>query len=128
LQLADRKIGVPTVVRLLSPELARSVADSEDVSVLSPVAETASHVCRAAERLRTERLRKLDKAPVRDETTGLDYLPDTGEHRAHGRFAGPEFDAAATRPATGTTDQHLRPGRTPSSPTVDAMPTREESP
>jgi Trk K+ transport system NAD-binding subunit len=128
LQLADRKIGVPTVVRLLSPELARSVADSEDVSVLSPVAETASHVCRAAERLRTERLRKLDKAPVRDETTGLDYLPDTGEHRAHGRFAGPEFDAAAPRPVTGTTDQHLRPGRTPSSPTVDAMPSKEESP
>lgn len=125
LQLSDKKVGVPTVVRLLSPELARVVADSDHLAVLSPVAETASHVCKTAERLRNERLRQLTAlAPSQqpeedagDEETSLSDAHDSGEQRALGRFAGPEFEAGAPlRSPTGTTDQHLRPSRTPSSP------------
>ncbi|MBM4345713.1 MAG: NAD-binding protein [Deltaproteobacteria bacterium] len=97
LLLADRKAAVPTVVRLLSPELSEHATRTADVSPLSPVAETASYVCRAVERLRKERGKRKD--PVATSPT-----PDPA--RPTGRYAGPEFDAPARN-----TDQHQKLAR-----------------
>lgn len=79
LQLADKKVGVPTALRLLSPELSAHAAQLSNMTTISPVAETASHVCRTVERMRSERQKvKTDSAPDVVRTTG--------------RFAGREFD------------------------------------
>lgn len=107
LQLSDPKVAIPTVVRLLSPEMAEHAARAAALSPLSPVAETANFVCRTAERIRTER-QKPREAPVTSLT------PDPG--RPMGRYAGIEFEAGRS------TDQHQRDGtqrqRQPSSPKV----------
>jgi Trk K+ transport system NAD-binding subunit len=100
LQLSDPKVGVPTMVRLLSPELCDHAARAANLNPLSTVAATASSVCRTVERLRGERQK------LRDDSVA----------RPTGRYAGPEFDVGRT------TDQHARPGRTPSSPGLDAEP------
>jgi Trk K+ transport system NAD-binding subunit len=81
LLLADKKVGVPVVVRLLSPELSALVTDQARLTPVSPVAETASHVCRTVANLRQERLKHLNSAqqladPVRNT----------------GRYAGAEFE------------------------------------
>lgn len=80
LQMSDKKVGVPTVVRLVSPELSSHVAAYQDMVPVSPVAETASHVCRTAERVRIERI------SLRHPTQ-----PPPEMARPTGRFAGPEF-------------------------------------
>ena len=80
LQMSDKKVGVPTVVRLISPELSGHVAAYQDMVPVSPVAETASHVCRTAERVRIERV------SLRHPTQ-----PPPEMARPTGRFAGPEF-------------------------------------
>lgn len=100
LQLSDPKIGVPTMVRLLSPELCDHAARAANLNPLSTVAATASYVCRTVERLRGERQK----------------LRDDSVTRPTGRYAGPEFDVGRT------TDQHARPGRTPSNPGMEAEP------
>lgn len=83
LQLADHRVGVPTAVRLLAPELSEHVSKSPDLATVSPVAETASHVCRTVERMRQERL-KARQEPAPPEA-----------QRTTGRFAGPEFEQPA---------------------------------
>lgn len=107
LQLSDPKVAIPTVVRLLSPEMAEHASRAAALSPLSPVAETANFVCRTAERLRAER-QKPREAPLTSLT------PDPG--RPMGRYAGIEFEAGRS------TDQHQREGtqrqRQPSSPKV----------
>jgi len=80
LQTSDKKVGVPTVVRLISPELSAHVASYRDMVPVSPVAETASHVCRTVERVRVERI------SLRHPTQ-----PPPELARPTGRFAGPEF-------------------------------------
>lgn len=111
LLLADRKSAIPTVIRLLSPELTEHASRTADVSPLSPVAETAAYVCKSAERLRKERLKLRD--PVATTPT-----PDPA--RNVGRYAGPEFE-----PSTRITDQHLQQPRSTSQtnlPRQDAAP------
>ncbi len=107
LQLSDPKVAIPTVVRLLSPEMAEHASRAADLSPLSPVAETANYVCRTAERMRSER-QKPRETPITSLT------PDPG--RPMGRYAGIEFEAGRS------TDQHLRDGvprhRQPSSPRI----------
>ncbi len=83
LHLTDKHVGVPTAVRLLAPELSAHVAQSPDLSTVSPVAETAIHVCRTVERLRLERI-KAHQEPLPPEI-----------QRTTGRFAGPEFETAS---------------------------------
>ncbi|MBI5607424.1 MAG: NAD-binding protein, partial [Deltaproteobacteria bacterium] len=100
LLMSDRKIGVPTLVRLLSPELNDHAAKASDIAPLSPVAETASYLCRAVERLRGERAKTRDGSA----TTAADPV-----NRPTGRYAGVEFDGRIT-------DPHLRSARSPSSP------------
>ena len=116
LQLSDPKLAIPTVVRLLSPEMAEHAARAADLSPLSPVAETANFVCRTAERLRTER-QKPREAPITSLT------PDPG--LPMGRYAGIEFEAGRA------TDQHQREvtqrPRQPSSPKVPVV-ARAETP
>lgn len=97
LQLTDKKVGVPTVVRLLSPELIAQMEHHPDIAPLSPVAETASHVCRAAERMRADRVKARQESPAMSETP-----------RPMGRFAGPEFEVARVH---STTDQFARQAR-----------------
>ncbi len=83
LQLADRKFGVPVVVRLLSPELSALVADQSAMTPVSPVAETASHVCRTVTHMRADRLKHRDDAVQMAEPV-----------RNTGRYAGAEFEPA----------------------------------
>ncbi|MFZ4578545.1 MAG: potassium channel family protein [Myxococcota bacterium] len=85
LQMSDKKVGVPTVVRLLSPELADSLASYPDVTPLSPVAETSAEICRVIERMRS------DRQNLRE---GGDDLPDGS--RSTGRYAGREFKSSVT--------------------------------
>lgn len=112
LQLSDPKVAIPTVVRLLSPEMAEHAARAAALSPLSPVAETANFVCRTAERMRAERQKPR-------ETVTIAPTPDPG--RPMGRYAGIEFEAGRI------TDPHLRDSgireatqrvRQPSSPRV----------
>jgi hypothetical protein len=103
LLMSDHKIGVPTVVRLLSPELNDHATKASEITPLSPVAETASYLCRAVERLRSDRAKPRE--PVAAATAG-EVL-----NRPTGRYAGVEFDGRIT-------DLHLRSARTPSSPRV----------
>ncbi len=90
LLLSDKKFGIPTAVRILAPELAAHLEQHLAFSTISPVAETASHVCRTVERMRGERL----GAKLSTSTTG-EIQKQTG------RFAGPEFDTSPSeaRPA-----------------------------
>ena len=81
LQLGDRKIGVPSVVRLLSPELSQLAADQPNLTPVSPVSETATHVCRTVEFMRADRQKRRD---------GVQVLADPV--RKSGRYAGPEFE------------------------------------
>ncbi len=97
LLLADRKSTIPTVVRLLSPELSDHASRTADVSPLSPVAETANYVCRTVERLRKERGKRKDQIPG---------SPTPDPARPTGRYAGPEFEAPARN-----TDQHQKLAR-----------------
>lgn len=97
LLLVDRKASIPTVVRLLSPELTEHASRAAEVSPLSPVAETANYVCRTVERLRKERGKRKD--PL---TSG----PTPDPARPIGRYAGPEFEAPARN-----TDQHQKLAR-----------------
>lgn len=93
LHLTDARVGVPTAVRLLAPELSAHVGQGPDLSTVSPVSETAVHVCRTVERMRLERI-KAHRLPE-----GEDSLPP--EHqRTTGRFAGPEFEPAVVVPMT----------------------------
>jgi Trk K+ transport system NAD-binding subunit len=94
LQLTDKRVGVPTAVRLLAPELSAHVVQSPHMSTVSPVAETAIHVCRTVERMRLERIKAQ-----------LEPLPPEIQ-RTTGRFAGPEFEPAA---APSTTVPPLEP-------------------
>jgi Trk K+ transport system NAD-binding subunit len=82
LYLTEVRLAVPTAVRLLAPELTAHLADRADLATVSPVAETAGHVCRTVERLRQERL-KVHAPPAEPQ-------PRTG------RFAGPEFEPEIT--------------------------------
>ncbi len=83
LQLADRKFSVPVVVRLLSPELSALVTDQSAMTPVSPVAETASHVCRTVAHMRSDRLKHRDQAVQLAEPV-----------RNTGRYAGAEFEPA----------------------------------
>ncbi len=83
LQLADPKIGVPVVVRLLSPELSGLVAEQSSMIPVSPVAETASHVCRTVAHMRSDRLKHRDQVVALAEPV-----------RNTGRYAGAEFEPA----------------------------------
>ena len=83
LLLADKKVGVPVVVRLLSPELSALVTEQARLTPVSPVAETASHVCRTVTHLRQERMKHRDQALQLDEPV-----------RSTGRYAGAEFEPA----------------------------------
>ena len=67
LQLADKKVGVPVVVRLLSPELSALASEQQNMTPVSPVAETASHVCRTVEHMRQERLKRREVAAAAPE-------------------------------------------------------------
>jgi Trk K+ transport system NAD-binding subunit len=82
LYLTEVRMSVPTAVRLLAPELTSQLADRPDLATVSPVAETAGHVCRTVERLRQDRL-NVHAAPPEPQ-------PRTG------RFAGPEFEPEVT--------------------------------
>ena len=94
LLLADRKAAIPTVVRLLSPELSEHASRTAQVSPLSPVAETASYVCRTVERLRREHGKSRERLPASP-------TPDPG--RPVGRYAGTEFEGPLRN-----TDQHQK--------------------
>lgn len=89
LQLGDRKVGVPVVVRLLSPELSQLAAEQQNLTPVSPVAETASHVCRTVEHMRNEALKRRDDGKIHEPI------------RSHtGRYAGREFERPENRDAT----------------------------
>ncbi len=100
LQLADKKIGVPVVVRLLSPELSGLVAEQSSMTPVSPVAETASHVCRTVAHMRSDRLKHRDQAVLLAEPV-----------RNTGRYAGAEFEPApiGSEPAPGESPEPGRP-------------------
>ncbi len=83
LQLSDKKIGVPVIVRLLSPELSALVTDQSAMTPVSPVAETANHVCRTVAHMRSDRLKHRDQAVQLAEPV-----------RNTGRYAGAEFEPA----------------------------------
>ncbi|MSP92932.1 MAG: hypothetical protein EXR79_14205 [Myxococcales bacterium] len=85
LRMSDSREGVPVLVRLLSPELSAHVGTHANLTPVSPVFETAAHVCRAAERARADRMKARADAVA---------IPDLA--RTTGRFAGPEFDDGPT--------------------------------
>lgn len=116
LLMSDRKIGVPTVVRLLSPELNEHTGRALDLTPISPVAETASYLCKAVERLRGDRGR------VREPLQAGAPTPDP-MNRPTGRYAGVEFDAGRA------SESAIRnPTRTPSSPRVPSTPASAVTP
>jgi Trk K+ transport system NAD-binding subunit len=91
LRLRDVKAGVPTVVRLLSPELQAHLGNAVDLNIVSPVLETATHVCKAAEHERAERCKQRQAAVqvAQDLVAGMESTRTTG------RFAGLEFEPPA---------------------------------
>ena len=111
LHMTDKKVAVPAVVRLVSPELSAHVAHHPDLSPLSPVFETASHVCRTVERMRAERMKARQ-----DVALTVDSVRTTG------RFAGPEFDG----PLAALADSGTFPAAVPNVPKGGADRNRAE--